>query len=115
MYCRMTGAIPLALATLLTPFAARAAASFTDVWFPNGNVEFHIADDAEDARDTITDTMTYMAEHTPLEIVESATESGADLHFEATWVAPNGGGYTYAYWDEIRDDDNQKIRFDPNH
>jgi hypothetical protein len=113
--CRLAARVVFGFASALVPIAAYSAASFKAVWFPNGNIDYYIADDAEGARDVITDTMVYMAEHTPLEIVEVSRSSDANLRFEATWVSPNGGGYTYGYWDEVRDDSNQKIRFDPNH
>jgi FG-GAP repeat protein/astacin (peptidase family M12A) len=109
-------AVALLTASLLVPsYSAHAGAAFKAVWFPNGNVTYKIASDAQGADDAIHDTMRYLSDHTPLAIDETSSDSSANLHFEATWVAPNGGGYTYAYWDENRADDNQKIRFDPDH
>jgi hypothetical protein len=115
MFRHSRRAVSLLTAVLLVPSWAQAGAAFKAVWFPNGNITFRIASDAHGADDDIRETMTYMSEHTPLEIDETTSQSSANLHFEATTTAPNGGGYTYAYWDENRNDDNQKIRFDPNH
>ncbi|HEX8823028.1 MAG TPA: M12 family metallopeptidase [Archangium sp.] len=112
---RLSKAVAVGLVGLVTPLAVHASASFSGVWFPYGNVNFFIANDAVGARTTILDTMNYLSAHTPLDIAEVATEGASNLQFEATWASPNGGGYTYGYWDEVRDDQHQKIRFDPNY
>jgi hypothetical protein len=103
-----------ALAGLLIPSLAGAGVVLREVWFPTGEVNFYIADDTEPSRADITYAMDYFSTHTPLDIAE-ANSSQANLRFESTWVAPNGGGYTYAYWDATRSDAHRKIRFDPNH
>jgi hypothetical protein len=105
----------LIVAATLLPGQVHAGGTFRAVWYPDGEITFHIADDAEGARTAITDAMTFMVDHTPLEVTETQSESGANLHFEATWLSPNGGGYTNGYWDENHSDSNKKIRFDPDH
>jgi hypothetical protein len=99
---------------ILAPASSQAAVSYMDIWFPDGEVNYFVEPTAWAMRTTIQDVMDYLADHSPLDINEMTGTNAANLHFEATWVAPNGGGYTYAYWDENRNDSLQKIRFDPN-
>jgi Astacin (Peptidase family M12A) len=96
-----------------------ASVSFTDVWYPNGNIHYYIQDDAEDRNydGTIKDVMDYMIDHTPLDIDQVFDEDDANLHFAVYWGLTDlaaDGGMTNGYWDENHADDNKKIRFDPD-
>ena len=109
--------LPLAMASAFVPFAAHAAASFKDVWYPDGHIRYYIESGVSGLRGTLDDTMTFMAEHTPLVIEKETSASAANLSFSkysGVFNDLDDGGTAKSYWDENRADSDKKIRFDPS-
>jgi len=99
----------LATGVACLPIAAFAAAAFTDVWYPDGDIRYYIDHGVLDPH-AIEDTMTYLSEYTPITVEEKTSAGSANLQFLNGSSGLEDDGKTPSYWVQNRADSDKKIK-----